>query len=62
MSPHGPPDPETYLEPDQLRADRTKPLPRAPIGRSGQRALWAMRIVAFVLSAMVIVTFVHSLG
>jgi 4-hydroxybenzoate polyprenyltransferase len=51
-----------YLESDQLVAERSRPLPRARLGRWSGAGLWALRIVVVVLSALVIYTFVAQLG
>ncbi len=51
-----------YLERDQLVADRSRPVPRARLGRRAAAGLWALRVFALVLSAMVIYTFVTQLG
>ncbi len=50
-----------YLEPDQLVAETSLALPRAPHGRRRMAALWALRVFALVVSAMVIYTFVAQL-
>ena len=55
-------DPCDYLEPDQLRRDRTRPLPRAPLSRAAAAGLWALRVLVLVLGAMVVFTFLHGLG
>ena len=54
--------PLDYLEPDQLRADRTRPLPRAPLSRRGVAGLWILRVLVVVFGVMVVFTFVHELG
>ena len=59
---HGDYDPQTYLEHDQLVADKLRPVPRARLGRGARLGLWALRILAVVLSAMVIYTFFWQLG
>ena len=51
-----------FLEPDQLVADRSLPLPRARLSRRAEIGLWAMRTLVIVLGAMVVYTFVWSLG
>jgi hypothetical protein len=50
-----------YLEPDQLAADRTRPLPRAKLGRRAVVGLWALRVFCVLVSLMVIYTFVSQL-
>ncbi len=51
-----------YLEPDQLDADRSLPVPRAQLGRAAGAALWALRIFVTVVGAMVVYTFIAQLG
>lgn len=51
-----------FLERDQLSSDRARPLPRAPLERRARVALWALRVFALIVSAMVIYTFVAQLG
>ncbi len=51
-----------YLESDQLVAERSRPVPRARLGRWASAGLWALRIFVIVVSAMVIYTFVAQLG
>ncbi|MDQ6744980.1 MAG: hypothetical protein M3Z27_03025 [Actinomycetota bacterium] len=51
-----------HLEPDQLVADRARPLPPSRLRRRTDIALWGLRIAALALSAMVIYTFVSQLG
>jgi hypothetical protein len=51
-----------FLERDQLSSDRSRPVPRAPLGDRARLALWALRVFVLVLSAMVIYTFVAQLG
>jgi hypothetical protein len=50
-----------YLERDQLVADRSMPVPRAQLSRSAAIGLWALRVFAIVVSAMVIYTFIAQL-
>ena len=54
-------DPFTYLEPDQLLSDRSRPLPRARLTRRATAGLWALRVLVVVLSAIVIYTFIAQL-
>ena len=49
------------LERDQLVADRTRPLAEARLSTRAKLALWALRIFAFVVGAMVIYTFFAQL-
>jgi hypothetical protein len=51
-----------YLESDQLLAERSRPVGRAKLSRRARYGLWALRIFVVVVSAMVIYTFVASLG
>jgi len=50
-----------FLERDQLVADKSRPVGRLPLGRRMTVALWALRVFAIVVSAMVIYTFVSQL-
>lgn len=50
------------LEPDQLVADRARPLPPARLRRGTSAGLWVLRVLALVLTAMVIYTFVWQLA
>ncbi|MGD0198317.1 MAG: hypothetical protein ABSC56_10505 [Solirubrobacteraceae bacterium] len=50
-----------YLEPDQLAADKERPVPRAPLSHNATLGLWALRIFVVVVSAMVIYTFASQL-
>ena len=63
--PHHEPSPDEelvmYLERDQYVADTSIPVPRAALGPSTRRALWALRVFVIVVSVMVIVTFVADL-
>jgi hypothetical protein len=51
-----------YLESDQLVAERSRPVARAPLSRRASAALWALRVFVIVVSLMVIYTFVSQLG
>jgi hypothetical protein len=51
-----------FLERDQLTTDRSRPVPRASLGRGAAAALWALRVFGLVVSALVIYTFIASLG
>jgi hypothetical protein len=50
-----------YLERDQLVSDKGRPVPRAQLSRTANIGLWALRVFAIVLSAMVIYTFIAQL-
>jgi len=51
-----------FLEPDQLVADKSRPVPRAPLSARASLALWALRVFVIIVSAMVIYTFFSQLG
>jgi hypothetical protein len=51
-----------FLEPDQLLALQERPVPRAALGPRTRAALWALRIFALAVSAMVVYAFFASLG
>jgi hypothetical protein len=51
-----------FLEPDQLVTDKSRPIPRAPLGARANAALWALRIFVLIVGGMVIYTFVSQLG
>lgn len=51
-----------YLESDQLVRERSQPVPRARLSRRHRRMLWALRVFAVTLSAMVVYTFVSQLA
>jgi len=55
-------DPAVFLEPGQLTATTRRPVPRAQLGRRATIALWALRVLVIILSAMVIYTFFSQLG
>ena len=55
-------DPDTRLELDQYVAKTSLPVPAAQLGPRARAALWALRILAVVLGAMVVYTFVASLS
>jgi hypothetical protein len=55
-------DPITRLELDQYLSATSQPVPRAHLSPRAHAALWALRIAAIVLSAMVIFTFISQLG
>jgi hypothetical protein len=50
-----------YLERDQLASDRGQPVPRADLSRGVNVGLWALRVFALVVSAMVVYTFIAQL-
>jgi hypothetical protein len=49
------------LEPDQLVAAVTKPLPRLQLSRTVRIALWAVRIFVLIISVLVVYTFIVQL-
>ena len=49
------------LEPDQLVAESSRPLPRRVLSRAANLALWALRVFVLIITALVVYTFVHSL-
>lgn len=51
-----------YLETDQLVAERSRPLAPATLSTGTRAGLWALRVFAVVLAAMVIYTFVAQLA
>lgn len=51
-----------YLESDQLVKERSQPVERARLSGRHRRMLWALRVFAIALSAMVVYTFVSQLG
>jgi hypothetical protein len=51
-------DLRNYLEPNQLVADTSRPLPRVPLTPAARAGLWALRGFVIALSGMVIYTFV----
>jgi hypothetical protein len=55
-------EPAVFLEPGQLTAATQRPVPRAHLGRRAMIALWALRVLVIILSAMVIYTFFSQLG
>jgi hypothetical protein len=50
-----------FLEPDQLMADTSVPVPRAPLSKRANTGLWALRIFIILISIMVIYTFAANL-
>lgn len=59
----GYPDEELLLalEPDQLVATSSRPLPRYVLGRAANLALWALRGFVLITTALVVYTFALSL-
>jgi len=50
-----------HLEPDQFVVETSRPVMRARLNRRAIAALWALRVFAVAVSAMVIYTFVSQL-
>lgn len=50
-----------FLERDQLAADTSIPLPRAPLNRRVRTGLWVLRLFVILDSIMVIYTFASQL-
>lgn len=50
-----------FLEPGQLVANTTRPVPRARLGTRTRVALWVLRIFVLLVSIMVIYTFITQL-
>jgi hypothetical protein len=57
-----PADPDTQLELDQFVARTSRPVQRAELGPRARAGLWALRVAAILLGAMVIYTFVSQLA
>jgi len=51
----------SFLESGQLAAGTRRPVRRAPLSRRARAALWALRVVVIIVSAMVIYAFVAQL-
>jgi hypothetical protein len=51
-----------FLEPDQLTADTSVPVPRAALSARARAGLWALRIFVTVVGAMVVYAFVAQFG
>jgi hypothetical protein len=51
-----------FLEPDQLVADTSRPVPRKVLSPPQTSALWGLRIFFLLLSVMVIWSFIAGLG
>jgi hypothetical protein len=60
---HGHPDEELIqaLEPDQLVSETSKPLPRYQLRQIANLGLWLLRVFVFLMTALVIYTFVKAL-
>ena len=60
---HGHPDDEllSALEPDQLIAASSRPLPRYRLSRPVSMGLWALRVFVLIITAMVVYTFLLAL-
>jgi hypothetical protein len=50
-----------FLEPDQLTARLDQPVARAELGRGARAALWGLRVLVLMVSAMVVYTFIAEL-
>lgn len=62
--PHTGPGGETTesSQPEQLAADTTSRLPRAPLTPPVRAGLWALRIFVLIITAMIIYTFLARLN
>ncbi len=60
----GHPDEElvSALEPDQIVAAASHPLPRARLGRAANAALWAVRVFVLLITVLVVYTFFAGLS
>lgn len=60
---HGHPDDELIhaLEPDQVVAVASRPLPRCQLSSAANIALWLLRIYVLLITALVVYTFVLAL-
>lgn len=60
---HGHPDDELIhaLEPDQVVAAASRPLPRYQLSGAANIALWLLRIFVLLITALVVYTFVLAL-
>lgn len=60
---HGHPDSELIhaLEPDQIVAEASRPLPRYRLSRAGNLALWLLRVFVLLITAIVVYTFIITL-
>jgi hypothetical protein len=50
-----------HLERDQLVAETSRPLQRAVLGSRATVAMWVLRVLVLVVSAMVVYTFIDQL-
>ena len=50
-----------HLERDQPVAETSRPVPRAALSARAATGLWALRVVAVLVSLMVIYTFIYQL-
>jgi hypothetical protein len=59
----GHPDDELIraLEPDQIVAEASRPLPRYRLSRAGNIALWLLRVFVLLITAIVVYTFIIAL-
>jgi hypothetical protein len=60
--PDAPEEMVMFLERDQLVLDAARPVPRARLHRRTIVALWALRVVVIVVSAMVIYAFASQVA
>jgi hypothetical protein len=51
-----------HLERDQFVAETSRPVARATLGPRSLVALWALRVFAIAVSAMVVYTFISQLN
>lgn len=60
---HGHPDDELIhaLEPDQVVAVASRPLPCYQLSSAGNAALWLLRIFVLLITALVVYTFIIAL-
>ena len=60
---HGHPDDELIyaLEPDQVVAAASRPLPRYRLSRAGDIGLWLLRVFVLLITALVVYTFIVAL-
>ena len=50
-----------FLEPGQLVANTTRPIPLAQLSNRTRAALWTLRIFVVLVSTMIIYTFISQL-
>jgi hypothetical protein len=53
--------PVTLLEPGQLVAETSRPVPRAALSARVEAGLWGLRIFVVIVSLMVVYTFIGQL-